>query len=267
MGHGPRNERRLGALVVFISLVWMNQTVTRAARDGISAVETYYRQEGASAAVSVGEEQMGRIRASNSLSILLVSGLFALALAVVVNNYTAMRKKAAENESLLHKARDLVNTDPLTGVKSKHAYAEAEKNWNARIADGSAPDCAIVVCDVNGLKHINDTLGHKAGNEYIRKACRIVCWIFEHSPVYRLGGDEFAVYLKGPDFDNRHELMKMLHERSVEHISSGDAVVSGGMSEFVRGQDENIHAVFERADAEMYEEKMRLKELGARTRD
>ena len=53
----------------------------------------------------------------------------------------------------------------------------------------------------------------------------------------------------------------------MEHISSGDAVVSGGMSEFIRGQDENIHAVFERADADMYEEKMRLKELGARTRD
>ena len=255
------------SLIVFVSLVWMNQSVMGAAQKGIRAVEDYYRQDGIQAEAGVSAMQMEQIRSVNTRSIAVVVGLFGLALGLLLNNYSLMRKKAEENETMLSKVREMANTDPLTGVKSKHAYMEAEKAHNGEIAAGAAPDFAVVVCDVNGLKHINDTLGHKAGDEYICKACKIICWIFEHSPVYRMGGDEFVVYLKGVDYDNRSELMKMLHERSVEHIRSGDAVVSGGMSEFIRGQDDTVHEVFERADALMYQEKQRLKAMGATTRE
>ena len=79
----------------------------------------------------------------------------------------------------------------------------------------------MVVCDVNGLKKINDTLGHKAGDEYIRKAFEMICDIFQHSPVYRTGGDEFVVILTGRDYIIRKELVLALHDRSVEHIGSG----------------------------------------------
>ena len=59
--------------------------------------------------------------------------------------------------------------------------------------------------------------------------------------------------------DLRQELMESLHSRSVAHISSGEAVVSGGISDFVPGEDGSMHAVFERADALMYREKKELK--------
>lgn len=157
--------------------------------------------------------------------------------------------------------------DGLTGVKSIRAYIEMEKAMDKQLADGTLTEFAIVVCDLNGLKKVNDTLGHKAGNELICKACRMVCDIFAHSPVYRVGGDEFTVFLTERDYENRRRLMKELHDLSFEHISSNEAVVSGGMSEFIPGKDTRISDVFKRADEAMYAEKMLLKNLGAVTRE
>ncbi len=157
--------------------------------------------------------------------------------------------------------------DGLTGVKSKRAYLEAQKSLDEKIGAGEQGDFAIVVCDINGLKMINDTLGHNAGDEYIHESCTMICDIFSHSPVYRVGGDEFTAVLTGRDYENRKMLMHELHRRSAAHIATNDAVVSGGLSEFAPGQDTSVQQVFERADAEMYQEKMLLKSLGAITRD
>ena len=114
---------------------------------------------------------------------------------------------------------------------------------------------------------INDTLGHKAGDEYIQSASKMVCEIFAHSPVYRTGGDEFVAILRGRDYLIRKELVLALHDRSVEHIGTQEVVVSGGLSDYQPGTDTTFHDVFERADGLMYEEKKLLKEMGSITRE
>ena len=157
--------------------------------------------------------------------------------------------------------------DGLTGVKSKQAFINAEAALDQKLAEGTISELALVVCDVNGLKTINDTKGHKAGDEYIRQACKMVCDIFTHSPVYRVGGDEFAVILTDRDYQNREVLMYRLHNRSMAHIATEGAVVSGGLAEYDPNSDQSIREVFERADATMYKEKMLLKSLGAATRE
>ena len=156
--------------------------------------------------------------------------------------------------------------DGLTGVKSTHAYLEKEKAVEKQLTEGTLTEFAIVVCDVNGLKQVNDTLGHKAGDELIRRACQMVCDIFAHSPVYRVGGDEFTVFLTGRDYEHRRRLMEELHKLSSDHIATKDAIVSGGMAEFIPGRDTRISDVFKRADEAMYAEKQLLKNLGAVTR-
>jgi PleD family two-component response regulator len=95
----------------------------------------------------------------------------------------------------------------------------------------------------------------------------MICDIFIHSPVYRVGGDEFAVILTGRDYENREVLMYRLHARSLAHIATEDAVVSGGLAEYDPKSDRSIREVFDRADATMYKEKMLLKSLGAATRE
>ena len=70
-------------------------------------------------------------------------------------------------------ARDLAHRDPLTGVKSRHAYIEKEKEMDALVESGQAPPFAVAVLDVNGLKQINDTYGHKAGDQQICSASKL----------------------------------------------------------------------------------------------
>lgn len=171
------------------------------------------------------------------------------------------------SKNLAVSLKALAETDPLTGVRSKRAWLMKEKEWNAAIESGDADAFAVVVCDVNGLKNINDTYGHKAGDAYIKEACAMVCDVFRHSPVYRVGGDEFTAILTGRDYVLRGDLMTALHDRSVEHITAGGAVVSGGLASFRAGEDTSVHDVFRRADGRMYEEKKRLKSMGAVTRD
>ena len=134
------------------------------------------------------------------------------------------------------------------------------------IASGEAGEFAVAMCDVNGLKYVNDTFGHKAGDAYIRAACKLICDTFEHSPVFRVGGDEFVAILTGRDFAVREELMKTLARRSEENIALQEVVVAGGCADFDPASDTTLRSVFERADSRMYEEKQRLKSLGARTR-
>lgn len=211
--------------------------------------------------------QLKRLHNADNTSVFVIVGLFGLSLIVMLVNHISMErweKKAAKERD---EAQTIALTDPLTGVKSKHAFLLNQKQINASIEEGSADAFAVVVCDVNGLKVVNDTLGHKAGDEYILKASRMICDIFQHSPVYRTGGDEFAVILHGRDYLIRKELVLALHDRSVEHISTKEVVVSGGLADYQPGMDTSFHAVFERADGLMYEEKNLLKGMGAISRE
>jgi diguanylate cyclase (GGDEF)-like protein len=254
------------SLILFVSLVWMNQSVMKAAADGISAVQAHSALPGGQHDAAFAARQIDLFRTASAQSMTVVILLFGLAMGTVLNNYAAMRRRAVESEKRLGIVERKYTVDPMTGVKSKHAFADAEEELDRGIAAGTAGPFALAVCDVNGLKHVNDTLGHKAGDEYICAASAMICLVFAHSPVFRTGGDEFVVLLQGADFERRHELMRGLHDLSVSHIASGEVVVSGGLSDFDADADSRMHAVFERADALMYEEKKLLKSLGARTR-
>ena len=213
------------------------------------------------------DTEMQQLHDADNASGLVIIGLFGLSLLVMFINYTTTRKWEKKAQEERDEARTAALTDPMTGVKSKHAFLMSEKEYNAAIEKESADAFAVVVCDVNGLKVINDTLGHKAGDEYIIKASRMICDIFQHSPVYRTGGDEFVVILKGRDYLIRKELVLALHDRSVDHISKKEVVISGGLSDYLPGKDSSFHDVFERADALMYEEKKLLKGMGAVSRE
>lgn len=254
-------------LILFVSMVWLSRSTMEATGKSLNFIEDYYVTRG----LTTEEEgiiprELNAIHRSLTGSIITVLVLFGTSLGVLLNNYRIMSRRAKESESQLAFISNIANTDPLTGVKSKHAYAEKEQMLNKNIMEGKAEPFALVVCDVNGLKFVNDTYGHKAGDELIKSASEIICDMFIHSPVYRTGGDEFVVYLSGRDFENRHYLIQSLHELSVAHIDSGKVVISAGFSDFEEGKDKEIHSVFERADRFMYQEKQSLKQMGAMTR-
>ena len=159
------------------------------------------------------------------------------------------------------RALSMVNRDALTGVKSKHAYEEEQQAIDQAIAEGAVEPFAVAVCDINGLKHVNDTMGHNAGDRYIKSACRVICNVFKHSPVFRIGGDEFAVVLRGDDFAVRDQLMVQLDSGTYAAHDGEPVSIAGGLAVFDPQADNGFAAVFERADAAMYENKKRQKAL------
>jgi len=174
---------------------------------------------------------------------------------VGVNNIDAQMKREAE----LGAAREIANRDALTGVKSKHAYLEMEQSLNRKMETGGTDPFAVVICDVNGLKQVNDTYGHKAGDKYLKNACMQICRVFKHSPVFRIGGDEFLALLCGKDYANRMELLAQMAVLNEKHRASGEVIIASGMAEYKPDMDRTVSAVFDRADAEMYKNKKSLK--------
>ncbi|ETP73274.1 diguanylate cyclase (GGDEF) domain-containing protein [Lachnospiraceae bacterium JC7] len=170
-------------------------------------------------------------------------------------------KRELEYASNLTAARNEVNKDALTGVKSKHAFIDVEDEINRHIEEKTIKEFAVAVFDINGLKYINDTYGHKKGDEYIKKGCAEICEIFAHCPVFRVGGDEFAVIAQGKSYEEIDSLMKQIEDRNEENLKNGGVIVAAGFARF--NNDKNVAAVFERADTRMYENKKYLKTRNA----
>lgn len=158
---------------------------------------------------------------------------------------------------------DLAYTDPLTGVKSKTAYQEEIRRLNDNIEDGFH-QFGIMMFDLNGLKEMNDTYGHDAGDTYIKNACRLICTTYKHSPVFRIGGDEFVAVLRGQDLLNSENLMKRFYEKMAQISKDAkrpqDTIsVAAGMAVFKEETDIDFQSVFKRADSNMYKNKVAIK--------
>lgn len=92
-------------------------------------------------------------------------------------------------ESLIKTA----NRDELTGLYNRHAFEEELRRLTA---DGIKDDLIYISMDVNGLKTVNDTLGHDAGDELLRGAADCMMNTFKkYGYVYRTGGDEFQALI------------------------------------------------------------------------
>lgn len=82
-----------------------------------------------------------------------------------------------------------IKTDALTGLLSRHAYSQALERYMVKMPQ----DMVAFSIDINGLKTVNDTLGHEAGDELICGAASCIREVFDKAECYRTGGDEFIV--------------------------------------------------------------------------
>ena len=179
-------------------------------------------------------------------------------LIVGVSNINEQVKREQTYVNDLTAARNEANRDALTGVKNKHAYIDVEAQIDRMIDEKNTPEFAVVVMDINDLKLVNDTQGHHAGDELIRRGCNVICGIFRHSPVFRVGGDEFAIIAQGGDFINMDKLMTLMEEHNLRSLEDGDVVIACGMARY--HGEKSVSAVFDKADSLMYANKHRLKE-------
>ena len=198
------------------------------------------------------------------LFLLVVASLFTAILFYLMRRVADDKLNEEKENSKVFKS--MANTDSLTGVRNKHAYMETEAQLNSWIREGAVEKLALVACDINGLKYVNDTQGHAAGDKLIKDACSLICNVFNHGSVYRTGGDEFVVLLSGKGYDTREETIADFNKQVEENINGNGVVVSIGYTTLQPG-DEQVYDLFERADRMMYDRKKELKNMGAKTRE
>ncbi|MBP3825265.1 MAG: diguanylate cyclase, partial [Butyrivibrio sp.] len=205
--------------------------------------------------------------AANRMQILFLLVIAFLFSAIVIYLMKRVANDKLNEEKENSKAfKSMANTDSLTGVRNKHAYMETEAQLNSWIREGAVDKLALIACDINGLKYVNDTQGHAAGDNLIKDACSLICNVFSHGSVYRTGGDEFVVLLSGKGYDTKDETIADFNGQVEENIKKNEVVVSIGYTTF-QPNDEQVHDLFERADHMMYDRKKELKNMGAKTRE
>ena len=190
--------------------------------------------------------------------------IFAAILLLMLRRISAVQLEAEKENS--RNFMSMANTDSLTGIRNKHAFSAYEESLDESIRNKAIQNIAVAVCDINGLKHVNDTLGHAAGDKLIKDASVMLCEYFKHGAVFRIGGDEFVIILQGKGFDTKDEVIKEFNQKVESNISTGGVVISLGSSTLTEG-DEQMKDIFKRADQMMYERKKELKGMGAITRD
>lgn len=114
--------------------------------------------------------------------------------------------------------------------------------------------------DCDDLKLINDQYGHDKGDEYLKAASRVICRVFQHSPVFRIGGDEFSVILRNEDYQNREALVRQMEKLKAEITAATEhkwelVRMSMGIAVYDPQSDRTVNDVARRADEIMYENK------------
>jgi len=184
---------------------------------------------------------------------------------ICIENREEFVKKEMEQLQALSIANETARRDSLTGIRNMTAYQEFEAGLQKDVEEKAVESFGIAVCDLNDLKTINDTQGHKAGDEYIKDACRLICRVFAHCPVFRVGGDEFAVILRDKEYNDRNDLVAAFRRQIEDNVRIGSGpVVALGLADYMPSNDSSVEEVFKRADSRMYEDKARLKELKLR---
>ena len=256
------------AFIVTMSMAWTERINEQSENKVVDDIYSYMEGTTDSYILAMDSEeflaiQRERLHKADSASVFVFEGLFILSLAVMLINYLSMKKWEQKATEERDQARLASLKDPMTGIRNKHVFAIQEGEIETRIVEDDIDHFGIIIGDVNGLKRINDTLGHKAGDEYICAASRMLCAYFKHSPVFRIGGDEFVVILQNQDYDNRESILDAINREIEGNIGSDNIVMSLGMTVFEHGVDQSFHEVFKRADDIMYKRKKQLKSMGA----
>ncbi|MFA5383598.1 MAG: CHASE4 domain-containing protein [Eubacteriales bacterium] len=160
-----------------------------------------------------------------------------------------------ERKAMEEQLKYLSLHDPLTGLYNR-AYFEEEMR---RLGSGRFSPVGIIICDVDGLKLINDSIGHNRGDALLIAAARVIGKAFRaNDMIARIGGDEFAVLIPNGDITTVEKACQRMKEQiiiyngtspeftlniSIGYAVSGDSVI-------------NMEELFAEADNSMYREKI-----------
>ena len=214
------------------------------------------------AATANGSGPFGGERTTESLLALQafigLTAVMALTLASAVSG-RRQSEHALRNYSV--EMEQLALTDELTGLRNRRGFLVLA-DQALRMSRRTRAKCALVFIDLDGLKRVNDTRGHAAGDALIADAAAVLGRVFRESDVVgRVGGDEFAVFALLDDHDGATAVSGRL-QAEIERFNSQvvptlRVAMSVGIEEINCAADTPLDVLLSRADRAMYEKKRR----------
>jgi diguanylate cyclase (GGDEF)-like protein len=151
----------------------------------------------------------------------------------------------------LERAEAEARCDPLTGLANRLAWSES---ISSREVSSESP-ASVIQLDCRGLKAINDTYGHRVGDELlVRVAAILRSCVRDHDLVARLGGDEFAVLLCDTDEARARAVVKRIEAAAAAEAAPGQPRVELAIGT-ATARDEPLEVAQALADARMLEAK------------
>ncbi|MBC8015749.1 MAG: diguanylate cyclase [Sporomusaceae bacterium] len=166
----------------------------------------------------------------------------------------AIVRDTTQRSQLLNELHYLSLHDHLTGLYNRAYFEQQMHNFHGR---EYAP-MTVFVCDLDGLKSINDTFGHQFGDQLLKAAAAALSKSFnKHDIIARIGGDEFAILLpKTPLHEARAAYQRIRDAEAEYNAQNNQTLLSISVGFAVSSQDSaNTDELFLEADNNMYKEK------------
>lgn len=166
---------------------------------------------------------------------------------------------AIERNRMQMEIRNLSLRDELTGLYNRRGFlALAEQQL--KLAERSSRDLLLIFADVDGLKYINDTFGHREGDHVIKNAAAVLRKTFRRSDIIaRIGGDEFTVLAVDASREDGHGMIEVLRQNiTMRNELSEDPYnlsLSVGLAAFEPSITHSIEELMSRADIALYDQK------------
>lgn len=148
--------------------------------------------------------------------------------------------------------------DKMTGIYNRDFFEEYFDKLNKKVNT----KVGIIVCDLNGLKSLNDNMGHKYGDVMIKESGKLLNkYSAENIIVSRIGGDEFSIILIDVDETYVFNMVKSINEDIINLNESNKEIKINMSIGFAVSQNSlnNMNSLFTKADKRMYQEKKNMK--------
>jgi len=172
---------------------------------------------------------------------------------------TERREAEQRLNSYAKQLRSLSIRDELTGLYNRRGFIEAAGQLHEQALRSGKP-AALIFADINGMKRINDELGHEAGDEALMDAADVLTASMHDADVVgRLGGDEFVAF--APDFTTarlealRGRVRELADARVRDRARRYRLSMSVGAAFVDPASPSTLDELLERADVSMYEQK------------
>lgn len=168
--------------------------------------------------------------------------------------YRPLLKQLIKRVQEVHQLRELAGCDALTGVGNRRGFQETLDREVAR-AERTGSPFAIVMLDLDGMKSINDQLGHSAGDRALTTVAKVASRTLRTSDyIARLGGDEFAIILPDTPRDSIDAIVERLRS-AIESSQIGNITLRTSIGSAVADRACSPAGLVAEADANLYRDK------------